>query len=717
MQTQNEWGEVTSLKRRLFKGDLRQKYMGDHILSKDDSKRLSDAYIRLFWMMIDIGQEISQSLDSESLLAFSRNCSQRALSRKIEALARFDTATVFKQFKCLLQALRHLPDNGRGWYYGSKTSYKRSMSNLRIHLTTYDVELQGPVWDLVGPYFRLLWIIDTPEMFRYVNDIVQYISRLTLQDVDWIEDENIEEYVVFEEKLHSQQYDPALLAELREIITRWFKDFDFSSRWADHGYGATAEVNRSKGTAAKYHKMIPTVESALLASRLDWTPHFEVAWKGLTSGYENILRNYFDHEDVLTARDMICKVQLVPKGCDKKRVVSKEPTVHQFYQKMIGSAMSKHFDRHPEMKINLHCQERNRTLAQLGSRNRQYGTIDLSSASDSVTLTLFKSIFRDTPLYDPILWCRTTKAELPDHRIVELEKMSPMGSAVCFPIECSVFSAIIACANKRLGVHTDYCVYGDDLVVDGLIFDEVVYLLKELNFIVNDDKSFPPEAPFKESCGIECYYGVDVSPIRLSRKYDSVAARIESEYIWNPDNHYFTKQSASCKDKMRKRINPTKHDSDKEKEPISLQLDSMYKHGNDAYWRGYSNLRRSFITDTLVLYKVPIFSHSEKYGFLTPTSNICIPNAKMKVVHRYGDVHNVWTNSPGELYVRVLTVRSSIDNGEQHARYSKLLEEYDRTSRTGLYLPEDRIDSFAGSAHSYYKWEWLPTSQLVDYNS
>lgn len=694
MSNRQQCISFNGMKRHLIRGDLHSWFMGEHKLSDNDICRVADAYCRLYLMSLDIGQQISEFLDSESARMFRRNCSEKALYQRIVAFASVDTAYIFKQFKNALQALRHLPDNGKP-HWGRGASRHDCNRWLSRYVKSYDVDTRGVVWSFIQPYFSLHLLVEVKETFIWLNDLLQYISRLTLQDVDWIEEENIEDYVAFEERLHNLTYDPDTVAGLATIITDWFKDFTYESLWVDHGYGATAEVKRSKGTAAKYHAMIPTLETAFVAQRLDWTPHTDIAWKGLTSSYEDIVQRYLAGEQVLRASDMVCKVQLVPKGCDKKRVVSKEPTCHQFYQKMIGSAMSVHFDRHPQMKINLHNQELNRQFAAIGSKWRDYATIDLSSASDSVTFTLFKKVFYNTPLYDLIIHCRTTKAELEDGRIVELEKMSPMGSAVCFPIECTIFSAIVALANKRLGVHTDYRVYGDDLVVHAEVYDEVIRLLNELNFLVNEDKSFPPEAPFKESCGIECFDGANVEPIRLSRKYDCVAALHDREVLWNSD--YFG--SRNGRSKRRNRNNK-----------ISLQLDSLYKHGNDAFYRGYDRLRMSYIHDALYIYKAPVFSHNERHGFLTTATNICIPNAREQYFSDY-----LYDCRRKGLYVRVLATRATINRGEEQQCYSKLLEEYDRTNRLTLLLPEDRIECKAGSAQTYYRWVWVPKADLDAY--
>jgi len=95
-----------------------------------------------------------------------------------------------------------------------------------------------------------------------------------------------------------------------------------------------------------------------------------------------------------------------------------------------------------------------------------------------------------------------------------------MGSALCFPVECLVFAAVIEyvtqewCNRGRL-VKPAYSVFGDDLVVATEISSDVIEALTSLGFTVNHDKSFI-NGKFKESCGGDYYAGIDVSSLYYS---------------------------------------------------------------------------------------------------------------------------------------------------------------------------------------------------------
>jgi hypothetical protein len=99
-----------------------------------------------------------------------------------------------------------------------------------------------------------------------------------------------------------------------------------------------------------------------------------------------------------------------------------------------------------------------------------------------------------------------------------MEKYAPMGSCLCFLAETIVFAAICELAARIMGVHSDYRVYGDDIVIEANLAEITISLLTALHFTVNTKKSYwSTECLFREACGLEGYAGVDITPLRLSR--------------------------------------------------------------------------------------------------------------------------------------------------------------------------------------------------------
>jgi hypothetical protein len=116
---------------------------------------------------------------------------------------------------------------------------------------------------------------------------------------------------------------------------------------------------------------------------------------------------------------------------------------------------------------------------------------------------------------------------MPGGEILRTKKFAPMGSALCFPVECIIFAAIVEYAIDRAGdppKRSLYCVYGDDIVVETEYAEGVISALEEFGFTVNRDKSFYTitHLNFRESCGGEFLFGDDVAPVRIPRRFRGI---------------------------------------------------------------------------------------------------------------------------------------------------------------------------------------------------
>jgi hypothetical protein len=131
-------------------------------------------------------------------------------------------------------------------------------------------------------------------------------------------------------------------------------------------------------------------------------------------------------------------------------------------------------------------------------------------------------LFAGTNLKRFLFATRSTRTLLPDGRLIDLKKFAPMGSALCFPVETLVFSAICHYVTREHYVTGDYSVFGDDIIIPTQCVEDVILILETLGFRVNRTKSFyQSECWFRESCGGEYCDGFEVTPMRISRKYNS----------------------------------------------------------------------------------------------------------------------------------------------------------------------------------------------------
>jgi hypothetical protein len=213
------------------------------------------------------------------------------------------------------------------------------------------------------------------------------------------------------------------------------------------------------------------------------------------------------------------RVCLVPKDSRGPRIISCEPAellyiqqglMRKLYSELQTNILTKSY-------VNFEDQEINRFMAQYASRNGAFATLDLSDASDRVSLALVRSLF-------PPRWvealeaCRSEETELPSGEIVKLNKFAPMGSSVCFPVEAMVFWAISLATikQKHPGYEPEVFVYGDDIIVDANLASSVMDGLESVGLKVNRDKSYATGF-FRESCGGDFYKGVDVTPVRIRK--------------------------------------------------------------------------------------------------------------------------------------------------------------------------------------------------------
>lgn len=207
----------------------------------------------------------------------------------------------------------------------------------------------------------------------------------------------------------------------------------------------------------------------------------------------------------------------VPKDAVKHRGIAVEPSLNVYYQLALGSHMKR---RLKQFGIDLkNGQEVHRQVACQASRDGSLCTIDLSSASDTISLNLVKLLLPEDwfQLLDA-LRCSHTFG-LKGKRWLRLEKFSSMGNGFTFELESLIFAALVseACSSQVPGTGAwgeDVYVYGDDIICPTECYDGVKIVLEFFGMTLNGKKSFH-EGPFRESCGGDFWDGEDVRPHNL----------------------------------------------------------------------------------------------------------------------------------------------------------------------------------------------------------
>ncbi|DAD52468.1 RNA-directed RNA polymerase [ssRNA phage SRR5466728_2] len=210
------------------------------------------------------------------------------------------------------------------------------------------------------------------------------------------------------------------------------------------------------------------------------------------------------------------RLGFVPKTRDVSRSICTEPLVNSLHQHAIRVVLTNILlDRGIDLEYQ---QERNRSLAQQASLSGSHATIDLESASDTISVEFCRN-FLPEDFFDVLMLTRSAYTQLPDGRNVKLGMISGQGNAFTFPLQTLIFQAICRACYRVCGVKSSLAVNGDDMIVDVRAFDTIVATLTRLGFIVNSSKTFS-HGPFRESCGGDYYYGVNVRGVYAKDTHD-----------------------------------------------------------------------------------------------------------------------------------------------------------------------------------------------------
>jgi len=233
------------------------------------------------------------------------------------------------------------------------------------------------------------------------------------------------------------------------------------------------------------------------------------------------------------------KVILVPKDSRGPRLISCEPVEFQWIQQGLGDAIVRRVESHPLTRYNVHFtdQKPNQIAALFGSRNGRYASLDLKEASDRITVGLVRLLFPE-PVLQALLCSRSQSTILPSQEVLPLNKFAPMGSALCFPILALTVWAILSAAEDDADARKSILVYGDDVIVRTDKSAHAIKWLEAFGLLVNRAKSCT-SGFFRESCGMDAYRGVCVTPVRIRTTWASrPSPNVYTSYIAYANSMY-----------------------------------------------------------------------------------------------------------------------------------------------------------------------------------
>jgi len=211
-----------------------------------------------------------------------------------------------------------------------------------------------------------------------------------------------------------------------------------------------------------------------------------------------------DEWDRVSVEITTSALRFVFKNAKSYRLIGIEALLNLMYQLGYGSEIA---HRLAAFGVDIRDQTLNQRRALEGSLTGALATLDLSSASDTVSKEIVYELL-------PLDWAhvlargRSAKIELPSGSIVTQEKFSAMGNGYTFPLETLIFWALASSCCKN---DSDCSVYGDDIVVPSDRASLVMEVLHYAGFVVNKEKSYT-SGPFRESCGKDYFEGIDVRP-------------------------------------------------------------------------------------------------------------------------------------------------------------------------------------------------------------
>lgn len=406
------------------------------------------------------------------------------------------------------------------------------------------------------PIFReyLYWYrYGDPESFSYIMSFLWHAKKAEYKDATFNE-RSLESWLRVEQQNSKVQLSQHILDDLRDILRKqnYVVAADMESETYDrydidaeftvptngfvfrHGPGAVAEsglhTTEEKNNSMEYHHQLAT-----LVDHLPATPYLDLVIPDQLK-WDSQQRNLRAERS-----STISKLQFVPKDYKQSRTICMEPVSFMWAQQALLNGMVVAIrESHLADMIDLTSQEKNRQQALHSSEDHEFGCIDMSYASDTVLTDLVRGVFQGR-LRELLFATRTDRVELPTGDVVRVKKFAPMGSAVCFPTQCIIFSLAVILVNHltSLGVSVeDYitsgvqhvgkhdwprsvrgsCVFGDDIICPDSQTRAVMTILTTLGFKVNDLKSFYGDSCVRESCGMFALDGADVSPILFKTK-------------------------------------------------------------------------------------------------------------------------------------------------------------------------------------------------------
>jgi len=314
---------------------------------------------------------------------------------------------------------------------------------------------------------------------------------------------------------------------LRRLLNPYVPEFEELTLWSRHGPGANLDTKQGRNSLYFKYSEWPYSCTQLASGYARLAIQSDERWLGA-------LEDSYRERNDIPKHAIICqdtfwssvikivpgnRVTFVPKNAQTERSIAIEPSMNLYLQLGVDGYIRRRLKR---WGVDLDDQTKNQRLALDGSKNWRgedpFVTLDLSAASDSVSLSICESLLPEA-WYSYLLCLRSPVGEL-DGDIISYEKISSMGNGYTFALESAIFTALVYGVERALKgsfSRDDFAVYGDDIVIRQSSQELMVQMLNLSGFSLNSEKSFS-QGPFRESCGSDFFNGESVRPVFLTEQ-------------------------------------------------------------------------------------------------------------------------------------------------------------------------------------------------------
>lgn len=340
---------------------------------------------------------------------------------------------------------------------------------------------------------------------------------------------------------------PRVLLDLTQLVSDIIASMLPKARWEDliprHGPGAVSDM---KSGLDKYNFPI-------------WPQRLEKVFPFRYFGQPNELFELDQPPD----NEIPAKLLAVPKTLKSPRLIASEPTALQYCQQAVLGWLRANNPKPLRTCIDFRSQEPSREKTLESSRTGEFATVDLSSASDRLSLWVIERVFRKSQ--DLLNMINATRSIYcvdgtgsGAFSLIKLRKMACQGCAYTFPVQSMVY-AIAAISvrlyesnyspyprkgvDRKVNLKAIYTaarkvrVFGDDIIVPSQDVPVLAHLLLDLGLKVNASKTHHM-GHFRESCGMDAYKGNNVTPLYLHSNELAPTAASTTSWIDVRNNAY-----------------------------------------------------------------------------------------------------------------------------------------------------------------------------------